>query len=68
MVLDFESSEDVLELDPDMLDAQMSVADFIAAHAHATQDGIELRLDSGDTILLEGYTDIGALETAIVFI
>ncbi|WP_397542851.1 calcium-binding protein [Roseovarius salis] len=67
VVADFDPGEDVLLIGSDMLDEPMAATEFVEEHAHLTSNGIELRLDSGDTILLRGYSDLDALDTVLVF-
>ena len=67
VVRDFNAGQDRLVLDEALLPPGMTIAEFLDARSQETPDGIELRLDGGDSILLQGLSDMDALETAIVF-
>ena len=67
VIEDFQAADDLLILDHAWRDAGMSKSQFVERYAHVTNDGIELRFGDGDRILLEGFSNLNALDDAIMF-
>lgn len=66
-ISDFEDFQDVLQFDTGLTQAQDAGA-LLDAHASTVTGGIEIDFGTGEVLLLEGLTDIAALEDNIALV
>jgi serralysin len=61
VITDFELGVDQITLDPRLWTGLTSTQDLLLFYGETTDDGVLISFDTGDTLLIEGITDMAAL-------